>query len=136
MDAFALSDGTVLDYGLPDFSDRSLRSAPDREAIAAAVRRAIALFEPRLTDVKVAFTFASGNEQHAVLAIDGTLRVNQSVGRRSARREQCAWRTRLVPGRPRRAWAAHVGSVGGRMHRVSRPVRRDVCRPFAGRRRA
>jgi hypothetical protein len=27
----------------------------------------------------VAFTFASGNEQHAVLAIDGTLRVNRSV---------------------------------------------------------
>ncbi|KAA0998900.1 type VI secretion system baseplate subunit TssE [Paraburkholderia panacisoli] len=79
MDAFARSDGTVLDYGLPDFSDLSLRSAPDREAIVAAVRRAIALFEPRLTDVKVAFTFASGNEQHAVLAIDGTMRVNQSV---------------------------------------------------------
>lgn len=79
MDAFVRSEGTVLDYGLPDFSDLSLRSAPDREAIAAAVRRSIALFEPRLQDVKVAFAFPSGNERQAVLAVDGTMRVNRSV---------------------------------------------------------
>ncbi|MDE1180907.1 type VI secretion system baseplate subunit TssE [Paraburkholderia sp.] len=79
MDAFARSEGTVIDYGLPDFSDLSLRSAPDREAIVAAVGRAITLFEPRLTDVKVTFTFPPGSEQRAVLAINGTMRVNRSV---------------------------------------------------------
>jgi type VI secretion system protein ImpF len=79
MDAFARSEGTVLDYGLPDFSDLSLRSAPDRDAIVAAVRRSIAMFEPRLADVKVTFTFPAGDEQHPVLSIDGTMRVNQSV---------------------------------------------------------
>lgn len=79
MDAFARSEGTVLDYGLPDFSDLSLRSAPDRETIVAAVRRAITLFEPRLADVKVAFTFRPGNDRQPVLAIEGTMRVNRSV---------------------------------------------------------
>jgi type VI secretion system protein ImpF len=79
MEAFAKSDGTVLDYGLPDFSDLSLRSQRDRDAIVAAVRQAIALFEPRLADVKVDFSFPSGDERRAVLTVDGKMRVNRSV---------------------------------------------------------
>ncbi|MFM0223687.1 type VI secretion system baseplate subunit TssE [Paraburkholderia dipogonis] len=79
METFAKSDGTVLDYGLPDFSDLSLRSQRDRDAIVAAVRQAIALFEPRLADVEVDFSFPSGDERHAVLTVDGKMRVNQSV---------------------------------------------------------
>jgi type VI secretion system protein ImpF len=79
METFAKSDGTVLDYGLPDFSDLSLRSSRDRDAIIAAVRQAIALFEPRLAEVKVEFRFPPGDEQNAVLAVDGTMRVNRSV---------------------------------------------------------
>jgi type VI secretion system protein ImpF len=72
-EAFGASDGTVLDYGLPDFSDRSLQSEPDREAIAAAVKHAIALFEPRLANVSVGFT------PRAVLTVNGDLRSGRSV---------------------------------------------------------
>lgn len=79
MDEFAACDGTVLDYGLPDFSDLSLRSAPDRRTIVAAVGRAIELFEPRLQDVKVEFTFPAGDEKPPVLAVGATLRVDRSV---------------------------------------------------------
>jgi type VI secretion system protein ImpF len=79
MDAFAACDGTVLEYGLPDFSDMSLRSAPDRREIIAAVCRAIELFEPRLQDVKAEFTFPDGDDRAPVLAIRGTMRVDKSV---------------------------------------------------------
>jgi type VI secretion system protein ImpF len=79
MDAFAASDGTVLEYGLPDFSDLSLRSAPDRRTIVASVCRAIEMFEPRLQDVKVEFNFPAGDEMPPVLAVNGTLRVDRSV---------------------------------------------------------
>lgn len=79
MDAFAACEGSVLAYGLPDFSDLSLRSAPDRRSIVAAVARAIELFEPRLQDVKVEFRFPAGDDQPPLLAVDGTLRVDRSV---------------------------------------------------------
>ncbi|MDR5758677.1 type VI secretion system baseplate subunit TssE [Caballeronia sp. LZ035] len=73
LDAFAASDGTVLDYGLPDFSDRSLQSAPDREAIAAAVKQAITRFEPRLVNVSVKF------DARAVVSVGGELRAGRNV---------------------------------------------------------
>ncbi|MEI5999956.1 type VI secretion system baseplate subunit TssE [Paraburkholderia bengalensis] len=76
---FAVSDGTVLNYGVPDFSERSLHSGPDRDAIAAVVRRAITLFEPRLANVTVGFVFPSDHSTHAVLTIDAELRSGNSV---------------------------------------------------------
>jgi len=79
MDAFAHSDGTVIDYGVPDFSERTLRSGEDRDAIAAAISRAITLFEPRLVNVKVSFSFLPGREQHPVLTIAARLNVGVSV---------------------------------------------------------
>ena len=78
-EAFGLSDGTVIDYGVPDFSERSLRSDADRDAIAAAIRHAISLFEPRLSDATVSFKFAAGPGKNPVLVIGGKLNVNTSV---------------------------------------------------------
>ncbi|RKF46975.1 type VI secretion system lysozyme [Paraburkholderia fungorum] len=79
MEAFAHCDGTVTDYGVPDFSERSLRSGEDRDAIAAAVSRAVTLFEPRLVGVKVSFSFPPGREQYPVLTVAGRLNVGPSV---------------------------------------------------------
>ncbi|TKC88060.1 type VI secretion system baseplate subunit TssE [Trinickia terrae] len=79
MEAFAHSDGTVTDYGVPDFSERSLRSGEDRDAIAAAVSRAIALFEPRLVNVSVSFSLPPGREPYPVLTIAGRLNAGPSV---------------------------------------------------------
>lgn len=79
MAEFARSDCGVLDYGVPDFSERSLRSGADREAILAAVRRAIALFEPRLANVAVKFDSSAENDRDAMLVVEGDIRVERSV---------------------------------------------------------
>jgi type VI secretion system protein ImpF len=50
-EAFSRSAATVVDYGVPDYSARSPVSASDREAVAAVVKQAIALYEPRLSNV-------------------------------------------------------------------------------------
>lgn len=79
MEQFAASECGVLDYGVPDFSERSLRSDHDREAILAAVRRAIALFEPRLANVAVKFDFQGEHGRDAVLVVEGDIRAERSV---------------------------------------------------------
>ena len=79
MTEFAKSECGVLDYGVPDFSERSLRSGADRDAILAAVRRAIALFEPRLVNVVVKFGFKDERSRDAVLIVEGDIRVERSV---------------------------------------------------------
>ncbi|EON20043.1 hypothetical protein C265_09271 [Cupriavidus sp. GA3-3] len=68
---FLESDGTVLDYGVPDFSFRSFQSVPDCDAIAALVAHAIAMFEPRLRQARV--RFAERDTPRPVLVIDGEL---------------------------------------------------------------
>jgi type VI secretion system protein ImpF len=78
LDEFAESDGTVIDYGVPDFSDRSLHSGPDRDAITAAIGRAISLFEPRLVNVDVAFGFPAAHTQRALLTISAQMRADES----------------------------------------------------------
>ena len=76
---FVHSDGSVLDYGVPDFSERSLHSGADRDAIAAVIAHAISLFEPRLTNVSVAFTFQAAHAQRAMLTIGGEMRAGPNV---------------------------------------------------------
>jgi type VI secretion system protein ImpF len=79
-EAFGTAEGTVIDYGVPDFSERSLRSGADRDAIAAAIRHAIALFEPRLANATVKFTFPANRAENPILVIGGEMRVGASVG--------------------------------------------------------
>lgn len=79
MAEFADSECGVLDYGVPDFSERSLLSGADREAILAAVHRAIGLFEPRLVNVAVKFDFQGKQGRDAVLVVEGDMRVERSV---------------------------------------------------------
>lgn len=79
-EAFGATDGSVIDYGVPDFSERSLRSGDDRDAIAAAIRHAIQLFEPRLKDVTVSFAFPADHAPDAILLIGGQIREGTGVG--------------------------------------------------------
>jgi type VI secretion system protein ImpF len=44
---------SLYNYGLPDFSTYSLNSPKDRNKLVRALETAIAVFEPRLVDVKV-----------------------------------------------------------------------------------
>jgi len=80
LDAFALSAGTTLDYGVPDFSALSAQSAPDMERLRAAVAHAIALFEPRLHEVTVrAATAPAGKAPQ--LVISGMVRIAMKLRR-------------------------------------------------------
>jgi len=73
-EAFEQSDGSVLDYGVPDFAGRSLVSGPDRERIEAAFARAISLFESRVTDVSVKFAPSSGPARRPLIQVRARLR--------------------------------------------------------------
>jgi type VI secretion system protein ImpF len=78
-EAFGATDGSVIDYGVPDFSERSMRSGGDRDAIAAAIQRAIQLFEPRLMNVTVSFAFPADRAPDATLLIGGQIREGTGV---------------------------------------------------------
>ncbi|MGV2904810.1 type VI secretion system baseplate subunit TssE [Achromobacter sp. AGC25] len=78
-DAFSQSSGTVIDYGVPDYSARSPVSAGDREAIAAVVGHAIALYEPRLCNVSVDMTPAGNGIGPCRLEIRADMRVGGAL---------------------------------------------------------
>jgi type VI secretion system protein ImpF len=46
-------NGSVIDYGIPDFSWMSAASADDRLLLADTIARKVAMFEPRLREVRV-----------------------------------------------------------------------------------
>jgi type VI secretion system protein ImpF len=53
VDAFLVSEPSVLDYGLPDLLALSPQNDLDLEKVAQVVRHGIALYEPRLAHVEV-----------------------------------------------------------------------------------
>jgi type VI secretion system protein ImpF len=46
-------EGSLVNYGLPDFSGGNLQAAQDPKRVYAAVEQAIEKFEPRLTNIHV-----------------------------------------------------------------------------------
>ena len=50
---FHQNSGTVIDYGVPDFSALYARRGDDVELLESALAQAVTLFEPRLTNVSV-----------------------------------------------------------------------------------
>jgi type VI secretion system protein ImpF len=66
-DVPAALQGSLVNYGLPDFSSGSSHAAQEPDLVYAAVKEAIERFEPRLRDVRVR---AAGGQQ----GIDRTLR--------------------------------------------------------------
>lgn len=68
-EAFAQSAATVVDYGVPDYSERSPVSGRDCDAIASVVRHAISVYEPRLRNVSVSMTPAPHGRAPCVLEV-------------------------------------------------------------------
>jgi type VI secretion system lysozyme-like protein len=62
-------NGTVIDYGIPDFSWMSSSSGDDRQQLAEIIARKVAAFEPRLAHVRVMFD----EEQTDPRAVEGTI---------------------------------------------------------------
>jgi len=66
---------SLVTYGLPDFSALSLQSLEDRNRIRRVLEQAVALFEPRLTRVRVTLEAPRAHEQTLRFRIDAMLRV-------------------------------------------------------------
>ncbi len=72
---------TVLDYGIPDYGAHSAQSEADRRRVAAAIRRAIEAFEPRLSDVDVSLVDGATGKTIALFCIDASLQVANTIRR-------------------------------------------------------
>jgi len=71
---FLQCQGTVLEFGIPDFSSLSCRSTDDLATVSQAVQHAISLFEPRLSHTQVvAMQDDSGHRGQAKLQISGAV---------------------------------------------------------------
>ncbi len=72
---------TVLDYGIPDYSAHSAQNEADRRRVAAAIKRSVEAFEPRLADVNVTLVDSATGKTIALFRIDASLRVAETVRR-------------------------------------------------------
>jgi type VI secretion system protein ImpF len=66
-------NGTVIDYGIPDFSWMSASSADDRQLLAETLTRKIASFEPRLREVRVTIEPDASDVRSVIGSIEATL---------------------------------------------------------------
>ncbi|HXP84554.1 MAG TPA: type VI secretion system baseplate subunit TssE [Bryobacteraceae bacterium] len=67
---------SVYNYGLPDFSAVSLNSPKDRDWLLVEVERTVALFEPRLKDVRVTLLDTPGVNRVLHFQIEGMLQMD------------------------------------------------------------
>jgi type VI secretion system protein ImpF len=82
MAGFLECQGTVLDYGVPDFSALSCRSTYDLTLVSQAVQHAIELFEPRLSHTEVRATQSDANSPgQAQLHIMSAVRLGLTLRR-------------------------------------------------------
>ena len=72
---------TVLDYGIPDTLARSALSERDKLVISEALQRAIAVFEPRLTQIEVTVVPGASGKTVARYLISANLRVAHTIRR-------------------------------------------------------
>ncbi len=68
--------GSVYDYGLPDITSLSLRSAKDQGRLLRTIESTIALFEPRLQGVRVSLQSMGDNTRSLHFLIEGMLRID------------------------------------------------------------
>ena len=68
---------SLYNYGLPDFSSLSLNSPRDRGQLLVQLEKTVALFEPRLLDVRVTMIEAPGGTSRTVhFQIEGLLQMD------------------------------------------------------------
>lgn len=78
-DSMAELSQSLYNYGLPDFSALSTNSPKDRQTLLIEIERTVALFEPRLANIRVALVEGSGVGTRAVrFQIEGSLKMDPS----------------------------------------------------------
>lgn len=78
---FMNCQGTVLDYGVPDFSALSCRSTDDLLLVNQAIQHAITLFEPRLSHIHVQ-TYTGARQQPGLAHVQITAAVRLGLSLR------------------------------------------------------
>lgn len=68
--------GTLLEYGLPDFTSLSLVNVNDQRRIRRAIEQSVNAFEPRLTSVRVSVDLPKRYDQILHFRIDALLRID------------------------------------------------------------
>ncbi len=69
---------SLFNYGLPDFSVLTVNSPKDRQQLLSEIERTVALFEPRLRNVRVILLEASGTSRAVRFQIEGSLQMDPS----------------------------------------------------------
>jgi type VI secretion system lysozyme-like protein len=72
-----LAKGTVLDYGLPDFSALSAASEGDLKFLAQSIASQITAYEPRLRNVSVVLLPHASNPKAVQGVIDASLLIGK-----------------------------------------------------------
>ncbi len=72
---------SLYHYGLPDFTGLSLRSTRDQQKITRMLETTVALFEPRLANVRVTMEPLSENARRLRFLIEGLLRIDPAPER-------------------------------------------------------
>lgn len=76
------ADRTILDYGIPDFAHLSAGSDTDTQQLARILERTVAIYEPRLKNVRVTVERSRMSQSAVVGSIEGLLvvgNVNEPV---------------------------------------------------------
>ena len=69
------STGTVVDYGIPDFSALSPRSEEDRRLLQKALLKSISFYEPRLKNVAVKVEEVEQRGDSAAVTVSGDITI-------------------------------------------------------------
>ena len=77
------STGTVIDYGIPDFSAMSPRRGEDRELLEAALAHAVGFFEPRMSKVVVKVSAIPERGDAATATVSGDVMIGLKPQRMS-----------------------------------------------------
>ena len=75
-DELPLLSNSMLAYGLPDFSNSTVRSAEDQHDLTLALEATLRRFEPRLEDIVVSVASASVLERAFRFKIEARLRID------------------------------------------------------------
>ena len=68
-------NGSVIDYGVPDFSWMSAASGNDRQQLADTIARKVAAFEPRLRQIRVTLERDACDPRAVIGTLEGVLLV-------------------------------------------------------------
>ncbi len=72
---FHLNSGTVIDYGVPDFSALYARRGDDVAVLESALAQAVTLFEPRMANVTVKVQALAERADAAAVTVGGDVMI-------------------------------------------------------------